>query len=66
MTIFKFIAFSPGVIRDHSHQIRRHHRAGVRQVADIPDLLLPDVSGHRPHRSRSRAHLPASIPQLLR
>ena len=55
-----------GVVGHHADQVRGDRGAGVRQVADLQDLLLPDVPGHRPHRRRARPRLPPSHPQLCR
>lgn len=43
--------------RHHHDQVRRHRRAGFRQIADIPDFLLSNVPVYRAGGRRARPRI---------
>ena len=56
LTFCGFLSFE-GFVWNHVDQVWRHYCFGVRQVANFPSVLLPDVLGYRTDRSFSRTHL---------
>uniref|UniRef100_A0A8D8EUQ1 (northern house mosquito) hypothetical protein n=3 Tax=Culex pipiens TaxID=7175 RepID=A0A8D8EUQ1_CULPI len=54
------------LLRHHPNQVCRHHSSSVRQLADLPDLLLPHVPRHRADWGRPRVDPAAGVPELCR